>query len=465
MQVVRFTYNSIEVETSIFVFLYLRMSGIYVSERYFNLEPRVCHKMLRALPDREEQQSQPAYDQYDMDLYLICSEEDFREFQDYGYTEKAIVLVSKGNWCQAYQEGFNKKQTVYYQQDSFKDTLLTELLACMKANRLISQRMHAALTKIAEIYCNNNMMELSFRAKYFYTAEDDQQYEEIAKQYDTIVTELFQALGSMVQGWGNTSYIHLQYAALYIAYEGDLYSIRNQKPFLYTAESIANVCKVLLSQKDIVFMLGDSINLLTAQVYGDLMQNTNNAYEYYLAACKEYSAYAYYKKATYLMETEGNYAKVIKYLTRSLEIYPCYYRAWHILGICYVELEKWEKALQAFENLNIILAPRLQRNVLRPMEIEHLFKAAHQSGDILFLHIQHAPRAIEQYLFAERIWKNIDETEFLGIVYSSSQMQEEIKERMKRELNIDTVYHRLSEIYQRLGDKEKAEYYLNRIYG
>lgn len=463
MQVVRFTYDSTEVKISVFLLLYLRMSGIYIYERYFNLESAVCNKMLNALPDTEEHEFMKSYNPYDMELYLVRNQDEFRAFQQYGYTENTILLTMGDTWVSNIEADINKERTIHCSEEKLDTDLLDSLLERMYQNKMISHNAFKSLQMVAAVYCKHNIMQLSFCAKYFYTAENDDDYGKVIDRYQKAIDDLFKELGKENLKWGDVLYIHLQYSVLFLIYEGNLHCLRHGKPFLYTPESAAKVCEVLLSKKEVVLLLGDSIHLLAAQIYGDLLKKTNDAYQHYLAACKEYSAYAYYKKAIHLIEVEESYDMAVKYLARSLEIYPPYYRAWHMLGICYMNLTQWEKAVQAFDNLQIILSPRLKHKLLRPLEIEYLFKAANQAGDILLEKIQQIPQAINEYLFAEETWKMINETLFFSFAYKDPLRVDYVKHRMKKELNISRVYIKLSEIYQLLGEDEKASYYLKEM--
>ncbi len=464
MQIVRFTYDSTEVRTSVFLFLFLRMSGIYIFERYFNLEPSVCSKMLNALPDSETGSTPEEYDDYDMELYLVRNEDEFRAFRKYGYTHKTILLVLTDNWMKDFAGELDEDKTVELNQLTSSNALLKQLLDCIYKNNLISHKTFDTLNTIADVYCTNHIMELTFSAKYFYTENDVERYGKNVERYKSVADYLFGTMANKEIQWGDTSCIHLQYAALHIAYEGNLYCMRHKKPFLFTPDSMAKVCETLLSNKDVLLALGDSIHLLAAQIYGDLAKDMHAAYDHYLSACKGYSAYAYYKKAIHLMEIERKYQLAIKYLSKSLIIYPSYYRAWHMLGICYMNEGQWEKAVKAFDNLEVILAPRLKSRLIRPMEIEYLFKAANQTGEILFREMQQVSQAIERYLFAEKVWKAIDETGFITLIYHDLPTESHVRDRIKEELNIKAVYAKLTEIYRCVGDNEKMTFYQLKMY-
>lgn len=460
MRVIRFTYDSVQVEISIFVLLYFRMNGIYVFERFFNFEDSVRNRMIAALPELKKSKAPEQYDEYDMELYLLTKEEEYQAFKGYGgYSEKAIVFAI-GTWQDDHIDELNEKKTIDGRKIAMQSRPeLNALLNCMKSNNLISLQTYAAMSETASIYDKNKVPQIFFLSKYFYVAESDKVFLEVRRSYMDVAKALFGALTRLNCEWGEVSSLNLQYAALYMAYEGNLYCLRNKKPFLYTPESIITVCEHILLKRETRMVLGESFYLLLAEVYGDLLKNANSAYKYYIEACQDYSAYAYFKKGTYLLDVEGDYAGAQEYLVKSLLIYPNYYRAWHILGICFVNLEKWEEAVEAFGNLEVILRPRIKNNMLRPMEIEYLFKAMNQNGDILFFKIQDAIRAIEQYLAAEEIWEKIDKTQFMNMLYQNDGKETLIKGRLKRELNINRVYERLAELYRQIGDMDKSKEY------
>lgn len=463
MQVIRFTYNSANIELSVFLLLYLRMNGIYVYERFFDFGLNESKQLLRIFEDMSQTKYPEIYTQYDMELFAIESEQDFLEYHRYADINKAVLLIS-GEWQLKYEAELQMCSVINC--DLVGKTslnLLNNLIDVMWKKGLLPQNSREAFYSTADVYSKNNMMKLSFRAKYFYIADMEVQYEQIIAEYRKICEGLREKLVELENMWGNVRSIYLQYAVLNLAYEGDLYCKRNKKRFIYIPDSIINVSETLLEKKDIQLLFGESIHLLMAQVYDDLIGDTQGAYFNYRVACKDYNSYAYYKKAVHLVNIEKNYEKALDYLIRSIYIYPCYYRAWYMLGITSIKLDKWEMAAHAFESMEIVLSSRIEANKLRPMEIEYLFKAAIQCGDIFYRRFHIVPVAIRKYLFAEKIWKAIDSSLFLSKMGFQIREQINFKERMKRELNIEIVYLKLENLYRLVGDNERANRYFVKI--
>lgn len=464
MQIVRFTYNTMDIELSVFLLLYLRMNGIFVCERFFDLGTSTQNRLLSMFSDAGELKRPNISNQFDMELFAISNEQDFFEFQKYRYTDKMLVIIS-GSWKEKYEAEFNEGSTIDYDKtEKNSRQFLNTLVDLMWENDLIEQKTRTVLSATANIYCCNQIMKLSFEAKYFYITENENQYKEIADRYQKIYRDLIEELRKIERSWGNEASINLQYAVLNMAYEGSLYSRRNRKRFIYSPKSIINVCNVLLEKKDTYMLFGDSIYLLMAQVYDDLLQDTKAAYSHYMMICKDYNSYAYYRKAVLLINSEGSYESAIKYLTRSVFIYPNYYRAWHMLGISYNQLNRWKEAVQAFENMEVILLKKIEGNMVRPMEIEYLFKAACQCGDIYNQKLYDVHRALKEYKLAEKIWHTIDSSLFLKIIGFSEDEEDFFKKRMKNELSINRVYTKLSELYRQSGDIDKAMEYLMKLW-
>lgn len=463
MQLARVTYNSAEIKTSVFLLLYLRMNGIYVYERFFDVGTSAGNRLLgRVFGATDEEQPIRSYDQFEMELFLLSSEYDCLEFGRYKPVERMIVIASEEL----------KKQYDYLEKDydivwstGPSEELLDELIERMFKNDIISQQDEKVLGKTATIYCEDKLTRLSFKAKYFYVAEDKKKFHIIEGEYENIYQHLLDQLRNMTAKWGDKDSLNLQYALLNIAYEADLYCYRNKEPLLYTPDSIIRICDMILEKKENEMLLGESFYLLKAQVYDDLLQETEKAFSDYLRACTDYNCYAYYKKGMYAMNRKGDYSKAIDYLKKSVLIYPSYYRAWHMMGICFDKLGQWENAICAFENVEIILTSRMEEKRLRPMEIEYLFKAASQCGDIRSGKLFHMPEARKEYEMAEKVWDAINQTEFFDMISLPSEEQSAYKRRIKKELNIRRVYSKLTELYAEVGDREKQIEYIRKITG
>lgn len=227
---------------------------------------------------------------------------------------------------------------------------------------------------------------------------------------------------------------------------------------LYDPHSLIKVCKTILrgEQKE----LEESFYLLLAQIYDDLLKDSNMAYEYYLPACKDYNAYAYYRKGIYWQEYAKEYEKAAKYYAKSVCIFPEYYRAWYMLGFCYMNMGRCSEALDVFRNIGRILNPRLNTKKMRPVEIEYLFKAQNQCAYICNKVMNNPQQSIRENFKAEEVWNAIDQSEFFDIFAPDQAI---VRKRVKKQLNVSKIYYEIYFLADRIGDTSLKLKYLEKI--
>ena len=470
MQKIRFTYKSSEVRPSVFLLLYFRMTGIYVYERYFDSPKENRVYLLHCLPEGKETTLLDSGDDYDLDLFFVADKEDWHSYNDqYGDSKlecspkRIVVFSDKYEKNPSYRE-----QTLYYGECLWslsmpmeqEEDLLSEIIEQMVRMEIISLSTSRDLQACQKIYTENQIWKLSLLGKYFYVAEEDEQYRDIKKQYRVTVEAAFKILSVNRCSWGGDKYIHLQYAALNMAYEGDLYCIRNNKALLYDPHSLVHVCRLLLESGIPLKQLEDSIYILIAQIYDDLLKDSNMAYKFYLPACKDYNAYVYYRKGNYWQDFAKDYENAIKYYKKSVRIYPEYYRAWYRLGSCYMLAGRCAEALEVFRNIDRILEPRLEMKKIRPMEIEYLFKAQNQCAYICNKILNNPQQSIRENFRAERVWKAIEDSEFFDFFVPE---QDVVRQRVKNQLDVSKIYYEIYLLANKIGDRWLKQEYLNKI--
>ena len=467
MQKIRFTYKSSEVQPSVFLLLYFRMTGIYVYERFFDFGLEGRERLLRVLP--EENRKSDLGDDFDLDLFIVSDRADWEaylnQYEAYEpqYLPGRIVVFSEN--C-----GISlpyKEETVYYREYMWKkiqseQKLLDDIIGQMRSMEVISQDAWKDLNFCRQIYAQNEIQKLSLLGKFFYVAEEDKQYTDIKNNYQMAVENIFKVLRVNECKWGDGKFIHLQYAALNMAYEGDLYCIRNGKQLIYAPKSLVSVCRLLMEDQEVLGGLEDSFYLLLAQIYDDLLMDANMAYKYYLLVCKEYNAYAYYRKGNYWQNFGKDSKKAIIYYEKSLSIYPEYYRAWYRLGMCYALEGRSDSALGAFRNIWRLLKPRLEAKRVRAMEIEYLFKAQNQCANICKKEMNNHQQAIREDLKIVEIWNAINTSTFFDLFAPN---QNQIRQRVRNQLNVSKIYYDIYFLADMIGDVQLKEEYLDKIVG
>lgn len=460
MQLVRVIYNSTEVTLSSFILLFFRMVGVFTYEQYPNEEQENLLGVLQELHQSEGPMPEVEKD-IDLTIRLLDRQE---EWNSIGHKEDKTVYVANGDWISKADIIFDFSSLMQWDNQNNLSSLL-QLIDKMAEIQVIHLAETEVLKEIAKVFCEMEIFRLLFSTKYFFVAENDDDYNLIENQFQSIIGCLLELLRKKNTEWGDVDSLYLQHALLYMVYEADFYSSRNNKPFLYTVESLIDCCEAVLRNnevedvEDVEDALGTSMSLLLGQIYDDLENNLNKSFKNYIRACNDYSSYAYYRKACqYVNRQEHKIDKAISYFAKAIEIYPWFYRAWHMLGICFSKKKEWEKAIRSYEQVNVILANRKKANTVRLVEIEYSFRACNQIGQLYLNRINDLNRAMQAFKGAWEIWNLIGSTNFTELVWTNEAERVKIVERMKKELNIDRISNAVSEIIQRMKDsKTKME--------
>ncbi len=467
MQRIRFTYTSSRTVPSVFISFFFRMIGIYVYERYFDFSKQETLHLLENLPVGIEAKDTEGGGmtgmkgldcEYDLDLYYIEDEVDKEHYNlliDDGQTmlERILIIKNGLEW-----QGIEKYIYVndYPNESITNSVFLKNLFDDLFSKITDNQHLKQDLDLCANIFLKDKMCETSLLGKYFYAAEKEGNCTFILKAYSRAIDDIFEILHERDCSWGE-EYIHLQYAVLNLAYEEDLYCIKNGRNMVFSPESIRDTCELVL-KKSLDKMKG-SFYLLLAQIYDNLIEDPNMAYQYYLKECKTYNAYAFYRKGLYWQDYAKDYDKAIKFYKKSICIYPVYYQAWYELGRCYMLSERSREALGMFRNVSKILKPRLDAKQMRPMEIEYMFKAQNLCGYICNDFLGNPRLAIIENLKAEEAWDTIEKSVFFHILPK----EKLVRNSMKKKLNIAQIYRIICKLAVRIDDEILRRIYLEKL--
>ena len=462
MQKIRFTYTSSEIRPSVLLLLFFRMTGIYVYERFFDFDKSKKKSLLKPLMNNEDVKPIQEYAEFDLDLYYVVNATEYEMYKDYARYSSCEsddrVLISPEEIEKNISEE-DRPICCFWKDDP--QQLLTDIINLLAGKKLISQDTKNELNQCVDVYIKNELWTASLLGKFFYIAEEAEQYQEITDQYRNSIAELFEILQLKECEWGDEKFLHLQYSALNLIYEGNLYCIRNNRTLIYNPNGLVQICKKMLNNGRGAIRLQESLNLLLAQVFDDILKDPNSAYEYYLPACQDYNAYAYYRKGIYWQDYAEDYKYAIKYYTKSVYIYPEYYRAWYRLGRCYMLENRCKEALDIFRNIGQILKPRLETDNVRSMEIEYLFKAQNQCGYICNKVLNNPEQSILENLEAVKAWEAIRKSKFFKLF--GKEKENGIRKRVEKELNIYKIYMEICKLAHRIGDVSLEEKYLKML--
>ena len=458
MQKIRFTYTSSEIQPSVFLLLFFRMTGIYVYERFFDFDKSKKKSLLKPLMNNEDVKLIQEYAEFDLDLHYVVNATEYEMYKDYVRyssceSDDRVLIIPE-----EMEEDISEEDRLI--SCCWKDDiqqLLTDIISLLAGKKLISQDTKNELNQCVIVYINNELWNVSLLGKYFYIAEEAEQYQEITGKYRNSIAEFFEILQQKECEWGDEKFLHLQYSALNLIYEGNLYCIRNNRTLIYNPNGLVQICKKMLNNGRGAIRLQESLNLLLAQVFDDILKDPNLAYEYYLPACQDYNAYAYYRKGIYWQDYAEDYENAIKYYTKSVYIYPEYYRAWYRMGRCYMLKNRCKEALDIFRNVGQILKPRLEADYVRPMEIEYLFKAQNQCGYICNKVLNNPEQSILENLEAVKAWEAIEKSKFFKLF--GIEKENSIRKRVAKELNVHKIYMEICKLARRIGDISLEEKY------
>lgn len=450
-----FTYTSSEVCPSVYLLLFFRMTGIYMYERYFDSDIEKQELLLDCLSTRADGSRESAHADYDLELFYITNSEELEKYVSVGndISRKRVIVCTKEiaeMVCQRLH--IDVGDLVVFQGVGMESLLLMTILNYVKVRDIISFNELQDLESCLLLYQRYRVWELSMEGRFFYAlSRHDNECEVLRGRYAVASKQCFEQIMKN-GGWENKATLHQQYAFLNLAYEGNLYCIRSGISQIYTKGSLAEMCSNLVERQEDKNWR-ECFCLLAAQVFDDLLKDYNRAIEYYMECCNDFNAYAYYRKGIIFQEHTTDFEKMLKYFEISVCIYPEYYRAWYQLGRCYMRQDRYREALEAFRNVRRILEAKLNEDVLRPMEIEYLFKAQNQCAYICNKVHGNLGQAVIENRLAVKTWKTINTSTFFQMIGYTAR-PEKLWERVRRELCVNKIYSEIIKLAERLEDDQ-----------
>ena len=466
MDKIRFTYNSAEANPSVILLLFFRFLGIYVYERLLDTSTVVLQQIKELIEQESKTEKPDQTTEFDVELFYISSIEDYQQILQQKYfdihPEKVIILYLEGSLSQEITDSKDAYWISYNKHDS-KQKLLNDLIDKMKEGNLLSENVAGHFKSLAEVYSENRLWELTLVAKYFYVSDDVKTYTVNKDKYQNTIDRLFHVLQEKKVSWGDTKSLYLQFATLNLIYEFDSYNQRSKQPNVYSGIKLVKLCEDIINRKSEVCDCKEAFQLLQAQIYDDLLGDINMAYEKYLNVCKDYNAYAYFRKGIYWQNYANDFEYALKYYYRSVRIYPEYYRAWYRIGNCYMQMKKYKKALKAFDIVCAILDHRLENKTIRPMEIEHMFKAQNQAAFICNKVLQNPSLSIIKNIGALQAWNAIENSSFYELMDDSGQETQTLKKIVADHLNVKKIWIELMKLGKTVRNNELVSYCVKMI--
>lgn len=454
MKVIRLTYRDIEIDPSLYLLLFFRLAGVYVYERFWGTGTIQMEGF--GASDGWVERNSDAFESFDCDIYIVRDDIDLQEYER--RLDKAAdseIVLTKGRLLENAIDYMGVKWL----------NLVQQINNALFLHGNITPDEKIEFNVLAGIYDSENLMRLTLQSKYFFTFNDEPRLSLFQDKYEKIITQLLDYLAQRGGTWGERRYFHIQYAALNMIYELNCLCVRYKKKPAYNMDSLLRLSGLLEMKID--GLLGNSVKMLEGQVYDDLFRNPNAAYERYVSCCDEntlYNSYVYFRKGNYWQDFGEDWEQALKYYTQAVRIYPSYYRAWYKIGLCSRKLGKNRQAVSAYENVRKCLANRIEGKCIRPLEIEHIFKAQVQIAEIWEKN-GNQDNAIRELVWAERVWNLIDKTSFYRLMCDTEEEENLYRAWTRENLDMENVYERLIVLNTVIGNREAALRYQERLKG
>lgn len=456
MQLIRLTYKYADIKPSTLLLLYFRLVGVYVRERFYDSQndfQKEIGEFLRDYPEITPIQEDRCH--YDAEIFLVRDREEYEAYRKLR-GENALLVVC-GN-REAIGEMEELQDAVVWYDPAKEGAFLRDILRKLLYGGQIDKNEVGEFLKAAAVCVKFRYASVTLSTKYFYNINDQGLLSRLFKDYWDIAKKLFTSYKKFLK-MGRCCE-RLEYAFLSVACDVNLYCQRNSRVNLFKSHALETLGQDL--EKNGPASMQSSAKILLGQIYDAFLGDTNHAYELYVEGCNstgDYNAYAFFLKGQYWQNFVQKYREANKYYLKSVMIWPEYYRAWYKLGFCFFKLDRVEEAVVAYDCVRRILEPRLKANTIRPMEIEHLFLACRQCGEILSTSGRDIKRAIQYDLCAAEAWEKIEETSFWDLMTEDEEERRALQKEIKERLSIRKIYEHLYGLYGLIGDKGKTTQY------
>ncbi len=458
MKLIRMIYNSVEIDPSVFLIHFFRLFGVYVYEQLLDIDAEHIRNTIKELVEGPFAEGFDAsIDSYeneiDMDIVLVSCEEDMNKIWGYDLSDKTVVITTTQDMDWYLWDDWHH---VSYNGNDY-GTLIQDILLVMRRMN-VEAEFCQALDLGKDVFIDRNLTALSLSTTYFYTASNEKEFAKHINAYRCGVRELSEILRDNHCDWENTKFLPIKHAVIKLAYEANVYAVRSKYVEKYDNDELLELCDSMIQMLEVGDDYLESIGLLEAQIFDELLLDKNIAYDLYDALCDDYNAFAYFKKGQYWQAHADDPEMALGFYLESVLRYPTYYRVWYRLGQCYMQIKREMLAYKAFAMVIAILSPKYDARNIRAMEIEHLLKTVNISAKIWFKYLGKPKVAIGMNQWAISIWESIDETEFYDMICNSEDVLY-LRRKIKQNLGLKSVYHDLMKLYDCLGDDEMKKKY------
>lgn len=439
-------YNNSRIEVRDKIAAFFRLAGLYVSERFYNLDGAILKNLAKVSENVSLDNTDYSMKRLNSDynIYLLDAQNDLElladDLKDVG-NDFCYVFVNDGS----------------VQDDDIVSKCIEYIISNMYNSKILTEDEFGDLQELNNCYDKHNIYLLLVQTSYLYPFVCKSMAGKFIEQYSVVVDGLLTILNGLgLEGWGDDKHRIIQYAALKLAADANIYSKKTSLGYLYDSEQLVDNCK-LLKKTD---RYGNAFVMLEGEINAYILNSNNSAYESYITLCNEegeYNAYAYYLKGENWKNFRLNIETAVKYFLKSIEIYPLYYRAWYMLGEMYLELKQTDKALLAFKTVKLIIEPYAKKKMVLPREYSFLHRSYKRIADISMRQGKYDV-ALSELKKAVELWNSINRQE--NEYFDKTQISNEVIQAIKEGINIKYIYSQIVKIYYEADMAKEGNYYM-----
>lgn len=392
MDRIKLFYSNVDTKPRIIIHNFARYLGIYVED---------------IVKNTGESDEQSLFDIYIVSDAYVGENSDELDIKD----ENKTILIYMDGWG---PQQLKEIRHIFYDELSdlnFLRELSFHINGIISESKNLSGRLICdtdnlgyLLDRLVKLYIDNNILQVTSFASCFYAESD--LLKVACKKYVRFVSQIENLSESGLSG-DLIKYIYIR-----SKYEADLICKINSCPLYYDPKLLEQECVELLikyTDNEILHILQADINYILNGVW-------NKAGYQYLDVRLEKCAYAYFRQGEILQRYAKDKDGALWMYHMAVQKKADYYIAWFKMGECYEWKLKFRDAVNAYEQVCIILMDRYYEHVLAPLEILYLYGAVIKIAEINELNIKNYRLADDYWKLSMEIPDEIDEDRYFRLV-------------------------------------------------
>lgn len=440
------TYLEPGVRFSKYLVSFFRMIGLYTYERVLmnNQGNRLKHRDNIGLNKL-------------LHIFIVTEGKGSEEFDKYIYTDvgNAVYLVHKDSeWKQEIKRELDENKVLIYDDGQTNTALLKEVLGklFLVDDQFCTEKEN--LLMLAEVFETNHIAETLMGTRHGKASYDI--FNKVCQNYDRAIDQIVAAINREGQCKKKD---FLRFAITYLAYEYNYYCHRLKREFLYDASSLLTMLKDLRKNQEEAW---SGLDLLEAQIYGDLQNKPNNSLMRYedLVSREPYMAFAYYRMA-YTYEIHDRPQEAFKFYRKAAQTNPGYYCAVYKFGKCCLQTGDYSEARRQYRHAFDLIGFRSSVTALSPVDARYIFKTYIGFAGLEIQMYDDTEAALQYYGNAVKLWEQLSETTspFAGFSGLDAEVLQHLFRSLKESLSVEDVFSRMAHLYNKLGNWEMALHY------